>query len=158
MRKFAWASAERFMSSACSGLSLRGPGFGPGLRFNPSGPWAFHALIQSCRSLRDIPSLRATGSTPSPPSARLIAFNLNAVGNRQFFPLAATGHPRNEPVTEIIVSHLWGAVQCTQLASDDPSHNVSIECTVTVMPHLSLRPQQMNLQPMRHNHLSDNRS
>src|SRR5437764_12744987 len=82
-----------------------------------------------------IPSLRATGSTPSPPSARLIAFNLNAVGNRQFFPLAATGHPRNEPVTEIIVSHLWGAVQCTQLASDDPSHNVSIECTVTVMPN-----------------------
>jgi len=44
----------------------------------------------------------------------LIAFNLNAVGNRRFFPLAATGHPRNEPVTEIIVSHLWGAVQCTQ--------------------------------------------
>ena len=111
MRKFAWVSAERFMSSACSGLSLRGPGFGPGLRFNPSGPWAFHALIQSCRSLRDIPSLRATGSTPSPPSARLIAFNLNAVGNRRFFPLAATGHPRNEPVTEIIVSHSRGAVQ-----------------------------------------------
>src|SRR6478735_2308356 len=81
IRELAWASAERFVSAACSGLSLRGPGLGPRLRFNPSGPWAFHALIQSCRSLRDIPSLRATGRTPSPPSARLIAFNLNAVGN-----------------------------------------------------------------------------
>ncbi len=45
--------------------------------------------------------------TPSPTRlTRLISFNLNAVGTD-----AATGHPRNEPVTEIIVSHLRGAVQ-----------------------------------------------
>ena len=37
MRALARASAERF-SSTSSGLSLRGPGFGPRLRFNPSGP------------------------------------------------------------------------------------------------------------------------
>jgi hypothetical protein len=49
----------------------------------------------------------------APLGSLLVAFNLNAVGNRRFFPLAATGHPRNEPVTEITVSHLWGAVQCT---------------------------------------------
>jgi hypothetical protein len=38
MRAFVWASAERFSSVACSGLSLRGPGFGPRFRFSPSGP------------------------------------------------------------------------------------------------------------------------
>jgi hypothetical protein len=116
-------------------LSLRGPGLGPRLRFNPSGPWAFHALIQSCRSLREIPSLRATGRTPSPPSARLIAFSLYAVGNRRFFPIAATGHPRNEPVTEITVSHSRGAVQCTQLSStnNEAADERYLKCTVTVI-------------------------
>lgn len=81
MRAFACASAERLSSYDAVGLSFRGPGLGPGLRFNPSGPCAFHALTQSCSILRDIPSSRATGRTPSPRSTRLIAFNLNAVGN-----------------------------------------------------------------------------
>jgi len=105
MRAFARVSAERLSSHVGKGLSLRGPGLGPGLRFNPSGPCAFHALIQSCRILHEIPSSRATGRTPSPRSTRLIVFNLYPVGNRRVFPLAARGHPQNEPVTAIIVSH-----------------------------------------------------
>jgi hypothetical protein len=46
----------------------------------------------------------------------LIAFTLYAVGYRPLFAFVATGHPQNEPVTGIIVSHLRGAVQCTQLS------------------------------------------
>jgi hypothetical protein len=41
----------------------------------------------------------------------LIAFTLYAVGYRPLFAFVATGHPQNEPVTGIIVSHLRGAVQ-----------------------------------------------
>src|SRR6266480_7455644 len=120
MRAFAWTSTEPFLSSAGIGLSLRGPGLGPRLRFNPAGPWAFHALIQSCRSLRDIPSLRGTGRTPSPPSARLIAFNLYAVGNVRIAILSVIGHPQGQPVTEISVSHLRGAVQTLDFLQDFP--------------------------------------
>src|SRR5690348_2851935 len=111
---FASAFARRRISAdkeRASEQTAPWPRLGPALAVQSLRPWVFHALIQSCRSLREIPSLRATGETPSPPSARLIAFNLYAVGNRRFFTFAATGHPQNEPVTAIIVSHLWGAVQ-----------------------------------------------
>lgn len=52
----ALASAERLSSYVASGFSLRGPGLGPRLRFNPSGLSALHALIQSWRILREIRS------------------------------------------------------------------------------------------------------
>jgi hypothetical protein len=50
----------------------------------------------------------------------LIAFNLNAVGNRRFFPLAATGHPRNEPVTEITCVSLMGCSPAALLMCQSP--------------------------------------
>src|ERR1700756_3090538 len=90
MRAFACASAERLSSYVGRGLSFRGLGLGPGLRFNPSGPWTFHALIQSCKSLRAIPSSRATGRTPSPRSTRLIAFSF--VSRRKLTVLSSYCH------------------------------------------------------------------
>ena len=51
MRAFARVSAERLSSYVGRGLSFRGPGLGPGLRFNPSGPCAFHALSQQLSCL-----------------------------------------------------------------------------------------------------------
>ena len=69
-------NAVRCSASSCRCLSRRRPGFGPRLHFKPSGPWAFHALIQSCSTLRVTPNSRATGNTPSPP--------LNAFDRLQF--------------------------------------------------------------------------
>src|ERR1700722_8966264 len=51
------------------------------------------------------------------------------------------GHPRNEPVTEITVSHLWGAAQCITYSLPRAANSAQesllsmlIECTVTVIP------------------------
>src|SRR5882762_7841628 len=82
-----------FAAGSASGRNLRGPGLGPRLRFNPAGPCSFHALRQSCRSLRETPSLRAKGSTASPASSRLIAASLKAVGKALNLTLSVIGHP-----------------------------------------------------------------
>src|ERR1700679_264112 len=46
----------------------------------------------------------------NPASSRLIAANLKAVGKALNFTLSVIGHPSGQPVTEIPVSHLRGAV------------------------------------------------
>jgi hypothetical protein len=55
-------------------------------------PKLLHALIQSGKKLARYPKLAGhRQNAPSPPSARLIAFNLKIIGNRRFFPFAAAG-------------------------------------------------------------------
>jgi hypothetical protein len=70
-----WAKCRTALLLHLSGLWPAGPDFGPRLWFNPSGPRAFYALIQSCSHLRDIPSLSATRKTPSSSKASLIALH-----------------------------------------------------------------------------------
>jgi len=69
------------------------PGLGLRLRFNPAGPYRSHALRQSCRSLRETPSLRTSGNTASPALSRLIAASLKAVGKVLHVILSVIGHP-----------------------------------------------------------------
>ena len=89
LRARAWANSPLLPLPLARpwGRKLAGPGLGPRLRFNPAGPCSFHALRQSCRTLRETPSLRAKGNTASPASSRLIAANLNAVGKAMNFTL-----------------------------------------------------------------------
>ena len=86
-------AATALAAGSANGRNLRGPGLGPRLRFNPAGPCSFHALRQSCRTLRETPSSRANGNTASPASSRLIAANLKAVGKALSFFLSVIGHP-----------------------------------------------------------------
>ena len=100
-----------FAAGLATGRNLRGPGLGPRLRFSPAGPCRSHALRQSCRTLRETPSSRASGNTASPALRRLSAASLKAVGKVLHVILSAIGHPLGCPVTEISVSHSRGAVQ-----------------------------------------------
>ena len=95
-------------------LSFRGPGFGPGLRFNPSGPSRLPGLDPVVKDLAGYSKLA---------SHRQNAFtSLDTLDRLQFvsrrkLTLLALLLPQvilGMPVTEIIVSHLRGAVQRTQ--------------------------------------------
>ena len=57
MRAFASTSAERFLSSVCSGLSRWGPGLGPRLRFSPSGSLDLPCLDPVMQELARYPEL-----------------------------------------------------------------------------------------------------